>query len=301
MFSLPIPILLVITVIASWLNSLICGFFPKRVSSDDGAIDAFNLLRNLFCAAGVALLLSLSGALGSVSLFTVALGVLMGLANIFGALAHLKAFAIGPFSYTTVIVSLSAIIPALSGLFFGESVSAVQWVGVALMVLCLFLSPEKAEGEQKKVNAKWMILSLVSAALSGVTGIIQKVHQNSEHADEMGALLISTFAVSAVISAFMLLFGKNKRKVGALDSVMRRPLFWILPIVGGCVFAFPHTINLFLSGQLKSVIFFPIVNLCPMLVSMLSGMFIFRERLSRRRWAGVAVGILSTVLLAGII
>lgn len=301
MFSLPIPILLVITVIASWLNSLICGFFPKRVSSDDGAIDAFNLLRNLFCAAGVALLLSLSGALGSVSLFTVALGVLMGLANIFGALAHLKAFAIGPFSYTTVIVSLSAIIPALSGLFFGESVSAVQWVGVALMVLCLFLSPEKAEGEQKKVNAKWMILSLVSAALSGVTGIIQKVHQNSEHADEMGALLISTFAVSAVISAFMLLFGKNKRKVGALDSVMRRPLFWILPIVGGCVFAFPHTINLFLSGQLKSVIFFPIVNLCPMLVSMLSGMLIFRERLSPRRWAGVAVGILSTVLLAGII
>lgn len=301
MFSLPIPILLVITVIASWLNSLICGFFPKRVSSDDGAIDAFNLLRNLFCAAGVALLLSLSGALGSVSLFTVVLGVLMGLANIFGVLAHLKAFAIGPFSYTTVIVSLSAIIPALSGLFFGESVSAVQWVGVALMVLCLFLSPEKAEGEQKKVNAKWMILSLVSAALSGVTGIIQKVHQNSEHADEMGALLISTFAVSAVISAFMLLFGKNKRNVGAFDSAMRRPLFWILPIVGGCVFAFPHTINLFLSGQLKSVIFFPIVNLCPMLVSMLSGMLIFRERLSLRRWAGVAVGILSTVLLAGII
>lgn len=301
MFSLPIPILLVITVIASWLNSLICGYFPKRVSSDDGAIDLFNLFRNLFCAAAIALLLSLSGALGSVSPFTILLGVFMGLANIFGALAHLKAFAIGPFSYTTVIVSLSAIIPALSGLFFGESISALQWVGVALMALCLFLSPEKGEGEQKKASVKWMILSLISAALSGVTGIIQKVHQNSEHADEMGALLISTFAVSAVISAFMLAFRKNKVKIGSHDSVMRKPIFWILPIVGGCVFAFPHTINLFLSGKLDSVIFFPIVNLCPMLVSMLSGMVIFRERLSLRRWAGVAVGILSTVLLAGII
>lgn len=301
MFSLPIPILLVITVIASWLNSLICGYFPKRVSSDDGAIDAFNLFRNLFCAAAIAILLALSGALGSVSLFTILLGVLMGLANIFGALAHLKAFAIGPFSYTTVIVSLSAIIPALSGLFFGESISAFQWVGVALMALCLFLSPEKGEGEQKKASVKWMILSLISAALSGITGIIQKVHQNSEHADEMGALLISTFAVSAVISAVMLAFRKKKGKIGAFDSVMHKPIFWILPIVGGCVFAFPHTINLFLSGKLDSVIFFPIVNLCPMLVSMLSGMLIFRERLSLRRWAGVAVGILSTVLLAGIV
>ena len=54
---------------------------------------------------------------------------------------YLKAFDIGPFSYTMVIASLSTIIPALSGFFFfNETISVVQIIGMILMVICFIFS-----------------------------------------------------------------------------------------------------------------------------------------------------------------
>ena len=183
MFSLPIPVLLTVTILANWLYSLLSGYFPKKVASGARALWFFNLVRNLCCGVTILVILLCSGGLGAWSLFSVLLGLLMGLANVWGMAANMKAFAVGPFSYTTVIFSLSAVIPALSGLCFGETVSPVQWCGILLMIVCLVLSPEQQSGAARKpkANAGWLILCLTAAALNGLTGVVQKLHQSLLH------------------------------------------------------------------------------------------------------------------------
>lgn len=298
MLNLPVPLLLALTILTSWLNSMLGGCYSKRIHGGGRTLWRYNLGRSVCCGGMIAVLLAWSGGLHTWSLYSVLLGLLMGMADVWGLAANLKAFALGPFSYTTVIVSLSSVIPALSGLLWGETVTAVQWCGVLLMLICLVLSPEYATGSEpkKQVGAKWLLLSLIAALASGATGVLQKLHQNSTHSDETGALLLSCFVVSALLSAGML-----ARTARTQEAPHGRPaLLWGLPCLAGCVFAFQHTINLFLSGKLDAVILFPLINLLPMLLAMLSGLVLFRERLSLRQWCGVCAGILAAVCISGL-
>lgn len=300
MLTLPIPVLLVCTILTSWINSVLGGYYSKRIHGGRRTLWIYNFGRSVCCAGAIAILLAWSGGLKTWSLYSMLLGLLMGMADVWGLAANLKAFAVGPFSYTTVIISLSSVIPALSGLFWGETVTMVQWCGVLLMIVCLILSPEHQVGQEpeKQANAKWLLLCLIAAVSSGATGVLQKLHQNSVHSEETGALLLSCFAVSALMSAVML--ARASRANCPPPNNSRPAVVWGIPCLAGCVFAFPHTINLFLSGKLDAVILFPMINLLPMLLAMVSGIFLFREKLSVRRWCGVGAGILAAVCISGI-
>ena len=62
------------------------------------------------------------GGFGSASAFTVVLGTVFGTVTAIQGITNLSAFQIGPMSYTSVIISFSTLISALSGvMFFGES------------------------------------------------------------------------------------------------------------------------------------------------------------------------------------
>jgi len=298
MLSLPIPVLLAITVITSALVSVLRGAYSKNLPSDARNLWFFNLMQNIFCAL---MILVVMGGLGNISLFTVGLGAILGFVSAFQLRFNLLAFSVGPFSYTTVIVSLSAIIPTLSGLFFGENISVIQWLGILMMVVCIVLSPDGTKGEHaKKSTAKWLLACIPAALFSGAVGVLQKIHQSSIHASEKAAFLVSAFAVATIISAVFYIFspkGPGYENERTRDKVIRR----LFPVFTGLAFAFPHTINLDLAGKLDSAVMFPIVNLTPMILSTVVAMIMFRERLSTRRWIGLIIGVLATVFVSGII
>lgn len=297
MYTLPIPFLLVLTIVTSYGKSILGGYFNKKVANQSYYTWFFGFLQSLFCSIGIVFISLFSGGFGSISLYTVLLGGLMGLANILSLITMMMAYNYGPFSYTSVIVSLSTVIPALSGLFFGEQISAVQYVGIGCMIFCLILSPEKVQ-EQKKAGLKWLTLAGLSAVFCGMLGVMQKLHQNSEYSTERAGFLISAFAVSTLLSGIMT---AAEAKKGIGEKPQNTRLLWIVPIASGLIFAFPHTVNLFLSGVLDAVVMFPLVNLCPMIMSMVSGMLLFQEKLTPRRWVGLCIGLLATVLVSGII
>ena len=301
MFQLSVVLLLAISVITGCICSLSRGYYTKKVPAGGFYLWFFNLLQNVFCALGIFCVFFFSDAMGSFSLTSVLLGLLLGVANVASLNGNLKALSIGPFSYTTVIIYLSAIIPTLSGLFFGETISAVQYIGIVLMIICIVLSPEQtADNKQKKATTKWLIYCLTASFFTGMIGIIQKVHQNSDAKTEMATLLLTCFTVSALFAAFKLAFEFKRAKAQNQPTQITK-LAWILPLIAGSLYAFPHSLNLFLAGKLPSIILFPIVNLTPMIILMVSGIFLFKEKLSLKRWIGVFFGILSTIFVSGII
>ena len=115
----------------------------------------------------------------------------------------------------------------------------------------------------------------------------------------MPALLIISFLISTLFSAAIYVAQTRKEKAAVSSPPVKTD--WLIAITAGLSYAFPHVINLFLSGVMDSVVFFPIVNICPMLVAALYAVVIFHERLSVRRWIGVAIGIVSTLFVGGIV
>ena len=305
MFALPIIVLLFIAIFTTWSKSVMEGYYAKRVPDPGRYFWSFGLIQSAMCGVMIAVILSFSGGIGTFSTRSILLGIGLGLLNVVGLVTGLAANECGPFSYTIVLRSMSTLISALSGIFFGEGFpSALQYVGVALMVVCLLLAPEKKENE-KKATLRWLILCGISAAASGFTGICQKIHQHetSPVRSEMGALLLSAFAVSVIFFGIMTVVNMGKRKGETRNPAIKSQLglVSVMAVLCGVVFAFCHTVNLNLAGRLPAIIMFPVVNLCPMIVTMVTGIFLFRERLSRRRWIGLGVGVASIVLLSGVI
>lgn len=303
MFSLPIPLLIVLSVITGALISVLRGKYAKSYPMSGVYLWRFNFYQNIFCFSAILLIFLFSAAEFNFSIFSVLLGALLAVANILSLEGILKAQACGSFAYTTVIVALSAIIPSMSGpVLFGEKVTFSQFVGIALMVICILLSPGKDEGEKRAVSLKWLFFCAVAFVFSGTVGVVQKIHQNNAaHKAEMPALLLTCFFVSFALSGIRLIIERGRMKKPGESLNKLTPAVLLFPAVTGLCFAFPHTINLFLSGKLASVVFFPTINLCPMMLTMLYAVFGFRERLSAKQWAGIAVGVLSTVFVSGVI
>lgn len=303
MFSLPIPLLIVLSVITSALISVLRGKYAKSYPMSGVYLWRFNFYQNIFCFLSILLIYLFSGTKFSFSVFSVLLGAALAVANILSLEGLLQAQACGSFAYTSVIVALSAIIPSMSGpVLFGEKVTVSQFAGIGLMIICIILSPGNDGGERRAVNLKWLLFCTVAFVFSGAVGVVQKIHQNNaSHKAEMPALLLTCFFVSFALSGIRLITERGRMKKSG-ESLNKLTLAVLLfPAVSGLCFAFPHTINLFLSGRLASVVFFPTINLCPMLLTMLYAVFGFKERLTAKQWAGIAVGILSTVFVSGII
>lgn len=303
MFSLPIPLLIILSVIASALIGILRGKYAKSYPMSGVYLWRFNFYQNIFCFLSILLIYLFSGTEFSFSVFSVLLGAALAVANILSLEGLLQAQACGSFAYTSVIVALSAIIPSMSGpVLFGEKVTVSQFAGIGLMIICIILSPGNDGGERRAVNLKWLLFCTVAFVFSGAVGVVQKIHQNNAaHKAEMPALLLTCFFVSFAISGIRLITERGRMKKSG-ESLNKLTLAVLLfPAVSGLCFAFPHTINLFLSGRLTSVVFFPTINLCPMLLTMLYAVFGFKERLTAKQWAGIAVGILSTVFVSGII
>ncbi len=303
MFSLPIPLLIILSVIASALIGILRGKYAKSYPMSGVYLWRFNFYQNIFCFLSILLIYLFSGTEFSFSVFSVLLGAALAVANILSLEGLLQAQACGSFAYTSVIVALSAIIPSMSGpVLFGEKVTVSQFAGIGLMIICIILSPGNDGGERRAVNLKWLLFCTVAFVFSGAVGVVQKIHQNNAaHKAEMPALLLTCFFVSFALSGIRLITERGRMKKSG-ESLNKLTLAVLLfPAVSGLCFAFPHTINLFLSGRLASVVFFPTINLCPMLLTMLYAVFGFKERLTAKQWAGIAVGILSTVFVSGII
>ena len=297
MENIPIIVLFAVSMAACLLGGLVRTYYSKSVSSTMAGYHLFNAVTSLVCGAT---LLALSGGDFRLSLYTVLTALLFGVITALQQVTTSAALNVGPWSYTSVIASMSTVITALSGaLFFGESIRTTQYFGIALMLVCLVLSVAKESGEQKKKTVRWFLLCMVTLACIGGVGLMQKIHQSSDHREELTMFLIIAFLCSFAFSSVN--FAVLQMKKGEKQPIFARKIaWWLLGLVfvgGGVGIALNNLINLYLSGVVASAVFFPIVNGGGLVLITLASVLFFRERLAPRQWLGLASGLAATLLL----
>lgn len=290
-------LLLVISICANFCNAIIKKFLTSRYENNTFSQQVFIAITSLVSAL---VLLVLADDLNA-SLFTVLLALAFGIITALQSVFFLQAMAYGPFSYTSVIVSLSMLIPTLSGaIFWNETIAPIQIVGILLMVGCFVLSV-KFYGEEKKASLKWLLLCMAAFICTGAIGIMQKIHQSSSHREELDAFLIISFLFSFAYSTASWAIFTIKKHGQAKTSANKPSVLNWLPILlmvvsGGCIAA-NNKLNLYLSGVMDSALFFPLVNGVGLILTSLAAFILFREHLTKRQWVGLALGIAAVLCL----
>lgn len=288
-------LLLAGSMLAGLAGSVITKFLEMRFEQKDLMYHVYNAIMSAVCVV----VFLLTGGLPSISLFTVLLGIAFGVVTALQRVFSLKAISIGPFSYTTVIGSLSMIIPALSGaIIWNEELPPIRLLGVALMVVCIICSVDFSK-KGEKASGRWLLYTMLSFFCSGAIGVMQKWHQSSDCKDELNAFLIVAFAISFV---FSLVRAAMIRKQTAAPA----PKLWkhdltvavlLLTALSGVFVAVCNKVNLYLSGVIDSAVFFPVVNGGGLALALLASIIVFKERLSAKKWFGIAVGTVAVLVL----
>ena len=263
-------------------NCLVNGVCKKDLKTTDH-LHAFTSIFYAVCVG----LFAFVAIGGGISWYTVILGLVFGAVTNLSAYYKMRSLSAGPMHITLLVTTSSMIVPAMSGVFFGESFSVLKLVIVFILIFFIYLSFDKSDG--KRVNRAWLVFCIIAFIFQAAVGVLQKVHQASEHRGEIGAFLLVAFICSLVFSLV-----RRKTPYRELGFTKKQVIFAIL-----CgIFTFlMNYINLKLSGLLPSQLFFPLVNGSAIVLSSLSSVFIFKERITKKQVVGLVGGLLSLIAI----
>lgn len=283
-------ILLWITVSSSVMQGMLMDRYSKKRMRTQADLYFFHVLAN--GVAAIAMLLY--GGIPKISGFTFVLGIAFGAATNFSAVFKMFALRLGSLSYTTLIVSSSMLIPALSGaLFWQEELTVLTAIGAGCMLISVALSVEYRRGQ--RITWKWLVCTALSFLMGGCIGVMQKVLSYSDYSTEQNGFLLVALLFSTLFAAGGYLWARRGKKE---ELTLRRDKSLFLSAgATGVGITLTNVICLYLAGVMPALLFFPLVNGGVILLTAAASFLLFRERLHRWQTVGFCVGVLAIFLL----
>lgn len=208
----------------------------------------------------------------------------------------LLSMSIGSISVSSMISSFSLLIPTLFGIFYWhEAANALFWIGAVLFCVSVVLVNinGRYDGKKKKIDYAWLIYITVMFFANGGCSVFQTYHQRTGGAGFKAEFMIIAmtfvFASNGIISLFILKGNTAAYSKAACPYGMAYGL-----LNGGVNLGVMHLAG---SGLIKQSVFFPVISAGSLVLVLIATLIIFKERLNKAQYAGIAVGIASIVLL----
>lgn len=228
---------------------------------------------------------------------------LIGFALLGGALTvsfqtcYAVALGIGPVSLTVLILNFGTLISAtFSTVAFHENIYLTQGFGIILLIVSFLLST-KPDASGHKVNAKWLVTAIVTSLSNALATCIAKWVSKTVTLENGSNTYLTVMYFVASLFAF--LYYGLRRLTGKKEKSTFR-FSWKIPgyalAVAGilCVYQWLYLYSMArISGSLQ----FPTQAGTQSVIMALIGVFLFRDKLSRRQIAGVVCGIACIVMM----
>ena len=226
------------------------------------------------------------------------LSLFYGIFTMTGQMFYISALETGPVSVCTMIYSCGFIIPTVfAAVYYNEAMSVSRILGIILILVSIVLVTGKIE---RAKDGRWILFAVGSMVSSGLIGVLQKLFRAGFN-DGINEYLFVAFAVMLVISAVLYPFAKERDRDSEEGKEKTSPKIQrriALSAVFGLGIVLANKFNLFLSGVLPGIVFFPAVNGGVLAFTALASSIILREKLTALQWIGIALGIVSIVLVA---
>lgn len=204
---------------------------------------------------------------------------------------------------TSIAGKMSMVIPICAGIIlFNDQVTTARIVGMLLALLAVLLSTySKNNGaSHQKVGVGTLILPVILFIGSGMVDTSIKLSEHYLMEGEGDQLFVSMLFGSAGLIGTLLTFR------GFLGSSFGKTRVWpnLRSISAGMLlgtlnfFSLLFLINALASPGAESSLIFAITNVLVVLFSTAGGLFLFHEKLSRTKIAGLSVAIISIIILS---
>ncbi|MFM9055516.1 MAG: hypothetical protein ACKOQY_02340 [Bacteroidota bacterium] len=204
---------------------------------------------------------------------------------------------------TSIAGKMSMVIPICAGIIlFNDQVTSARIIGMLLALLAVLLSTySKSKGEShQKIDAGTVLLPVILFIGSGMVDTSIKLSEHYLMEGEGDQLFVSMLFGSAGLIGIVLTFR------GFLFSRFERRKAWpnrrsiLAGVLLGTLnfFSLLFLINALASPGAESSLIFAITNVLVVLFSTASGLILFREKLNPTKIAGLAVAIISIIILS---
>ncbi|MBE6940872.1 MAG: hypothetical protein E7455_01095 [Ruminococcaceae bacterium] len=254
----------------------------KMSSAGQTKEDFFRSQIILFLTAGLLVALMSIGQIQSVSMITVIYGLIYGLLLVASQWMLTLSLKEGNTSLCSTVYALGFIIPTLSGaIIWDERFTVINGIGLAIAIVVVLWSAGKKTDTKGNRSAVPVYIYIAMIA-SGGLGLMQKIQQSSQFANEKTAFFLIAFAFGSLCSLIAYLCCGKHTSIHGIEA---------MPIVTGLCFGGSNVCNTILAGRLPSAIFFPVQNISTILLSTLLGMLLFKEKMTRRSIVILVLGI----------
>ena len=193
----------------------------------------------------------------------------------------------------SVAGKMSVVIPVVFGIIvYHESVGVVKIIGIALALVAVYLS--SAKSDSNPVKFKNLLFPLLLFVSSGVIDTsIKYVESNFVPDGEVPLFLATIFTCAFVLGAFFLI----------IQMINGRFVFHWKNIVGGIALGVPNYYSMvFLLKALQtkgmeSSTLFTINNVSIVILTTVFALFFFKEKLIKKNWIGIALAVISILLV----
>jgi len=198
----------------------------------------------------------------------------------------------GPLSITSLTSSFGLLIPILYGIIvYKESPSTPFIIGLLMLTVCIvFVSGEK-KNDYQKVNLKWAIFNTLSIFFGGSFSTVQNVVGRVFVGKSNSGIMTVTLLFSAVVFFVISIIFERK-------EIKKRLKSGVLYMAGAGICNGSSNLFVMLVVPLMSAsILYPVMSVSSLIATLLISAFAFKEKLSKKQWAGVAIGVVSALLM----
>ena len=216
--------------------------------------------------------------------------ILSGLATGASWICYFKALSVGDINKVVPIDKSSTVLTVLLAIIcFGETSNLVmKLIATAILAVGIFLMVEKKQREEKQESKTWMLYAVLAAVFAALTSILAKmgisgVESNLGTAIRTGVVLIM---------AWVIVFARGKK--AQLKSIDKKELLFIGLsgiATGASWLCYYYAIQ---NGEVSVVV--PIDKLS-IIVTVFFSYFVFKEKLSKKAFAGLCLMVVGTLLM----
>jgi drug/metabolite transporter (DMT)-like permease len=195
-------------------------------------------------------------------------------------------------SVASVSSKMSMIIPILFGIFFfKESITFPKVIGILIALVAVYFTSKKEAGKVEMKNFIFPILLFFGAGIvdTSVSYLQYTYLKDSEIALFSATTFLSAFFFGILISIFKTIKGDFK--------------FQGKSIIGGVFLGIPNYFSMYFlikalhNKNLESATVFTLINIGVILLSTIFGIILFKEKLLKQNYLGIALAIIAVILV----
>ena len=287
-------IFFILSILSYWLQNFANKKFSS-LSTDRSA--GTSLVQNAICCLCASILLFITGGFKPLTVETVLMAALFGIAYLGTVFMLLCAFMRGTVGLSTLMCNIGMFIASFYGMLrFGDSFTPFIAAGYVCMLLAVILATPSRKSDDRG-GTVWFLFALGSGLCNGIVASVKREAVGAS-SDSIQSFLALGFLFAGIFAAAFA-FSLKKNRAHALP-VIKRPSAVLFGVLAGAGTAFANLFQMQALTQLPSTIVYPLTSGILVVSLWLASLLIYKETKAKLRNVISVILCVAAIILANI-